>query len=424
MHTVLRSIRRTHGGIRPCLWSRLQSTSSTTKTPTTPLPIPSIPPRPEEPTPYVTTAQIREYIAPLYTRFWAVNYFHREILLREGELVEESFVAPGLNRAFTFRDFAAASNFLKDVEDIAGKEQHIPSITVRGSRLVSGTPHVEIASWTAQTVDAPSLLTPGESRIGPGITLKDARLAILLEKKFDESYLTNDIGVPSTKRPSRHTREPSTLEAITARQRKLDGVVLKREASQKLVVAEPKVGRHPIPNAPAASEGMCGDEEFANVLVPLFSRGWSVWYKGGTFHEGENVIASQVASLVGFFRFKSFDDCVALAQEILALAQKENVHDAVISIDANTVTVERLLRRTAEQDIPINDARFAVLVEQLVSDKYHHKLRDSNVYSIQRRAYPSSVEELKMHQFGRKSSRIRARAKDANASNAVRAAAA
>lgn len=196
---------------------------------------------------------------------------------------------------------------------------------------------VSVMSCTPRCEDAPSLLTKDGTRIGPGISLHDARFAIVLEKSF-YNFLCAKRGFDT---PWKRLEIPEHVDMIKAMQRDEDRALNKRELGRKEFVQTPSledVIPHPLPEPPSCvSNEPCTDQDFEETIVPLYSRGWYVVYNNVTVGIKEKRKLEKQPVLNGFFRFTSFPVAMQFSRDLLDLAEAEKV-SALILVSGGMMT--------------------------------------------------------------------------------------
>ncbi|KAF8637908.1 hypothetical protein AX17_002531 [Amanita inopinata Kibby_2008] len=252
---------------------------------------------------------------------------------------------------------------------------------------------VSVNLATMECRDAPSLLTESGTRIGPGISLRDARFANLIERQFQDRYLNVGRGYEL---PWRNISVPTSIEELKVKQREVDEKFLrKRERSLPEVNFAPGASPLPVPEPLVASETSCDDGDFTSVISPLYTRGWSVVFNHVPKLKENRGILEKYPVLNGFFKLKSFRAAALFGQDVIALSRAENMSLSLF-IEMQTITVQGL-SQTSRPEITRRDARFATLVERLFIDKYSGDARAASVHLFGRLVQPESVEELRKH---------------------------
>lgn len=176
-------------------------------------PLPELPDKPKYPCPYLTDAEITTYLVPLYKRGWTVQSSNKAA--RQGH----PSVAPALVKRFLFLKQRGYANlqFTEDIERFQKDEDHHCSVFRRGMALVLRT-----HTHTARPL--PLVGVPHPLKVRPGITLRDVRLAILVERAF-EVHLVRGTGDPRTMRAdTRPAMCPLTMQDMEERRLPYDAI--------------------------------------------------------------------------------------------------------------------------------------------------------------------------------------------------------
>ncbi|PFH49906.1 hypothetical protein AMATHDRAFT_62189, partial [Amanita thiersii Skay4041] len=340
--------------------------------------------------------QLQQYIQPLLKGHWALRFHTRTLLLKGGELLGVKYLVPCLRRWFHFGNVDDASAFLKDVVRVSEEEGNEPLLVIKEHVGEEKEYRVAVYSMTPDCHDAVSLIAKGSQRVGPGLSLMDARFGIILEREFSDNYLSTGRG----RDPKwRWTQVPKNVYWIKERQwrgeRALIRQMTKPVFGSMVTPSLEGVVPLPIPDAPASAEGACGDEEFTTLIKPLYSRGWYVVYN----HQLRKLSNAEITLkkypiMTGFYDLKMFDVAVAFTQDVLTLARAENIAVS-LWVDSRTVTVQGTSEMS--MNISLREARFAILVERLFAEKYKGHPRTDDVHPLSLLAQPQTVKELRNH---------------------------
>ncbi|KAI0951335.1 hypothetical protein AcW1_008402 [Taiwanofungus camphoratus] len=187
-------------------------------------PLPALPAAPRYPCPYLTDEEISQYLMPLYCRAWFVG--SSEWLRDYNQAPNRS--SPELVKTFHFHEHEHAVKFVDQVEVIHSSENHHSTISLSDREA-----HIRIHTHEARPPKDPN--TEKLPKKLPGITLRDVRLAILLEHVF-QGYLSRDEGdVRSQRPPGPIHMEPSTIEEIEGRR----SLPLQRQESHNKAETKP-----------------------------------------------------------------------------------------------------------------------------------------------------------------------------------------
>ncbi|KAI0705793.1 hypothetical protein C8T65DRAFT_652761 [Cerioporus squamosus] len=163
-----------------------------------PVDFPELPPAPPYPCPFLTDQEIHTYLTPLYRRTWTIQPSKPEQVKKP---------APELVKRFTFASVRDVRKFLSRVMRIQASENHHaiqevdePSVTIR----VHTHSGLRPASHPEE---------PRKARIRPGITLRDIRLAYLLEGAADKYGCVES----RSRRGMLPEEQPRSAEALEAR---------------------------------------------------------------------------------------------------------------------------------------------------------------------------------------------------------------
>ncbi|PCH42522.1 hypothetical protein WOLCODRAFT_72172, partial [Wolfiporia cocos MD-104 SS10] len=147
-------------------------------------PLPELPPAPDYPCSYLTQADINTYLLPLYHRAWVVgsSEYSREV---SGPPLPNA--SPELAKQFWFQqgNHEAALTFRREIQEIQS--------------------------------DEPLPTSPGrQPPMRPGITLRDVRLAMLIERAF-ERHLAHGVASAWSQNMQRTATRPLTEDDIEQR---------------------------------------------------------------------------------------------------------------------------------------------------------------------------------------------------------------
>ncbi|KAF8630019.1 hypothetical protein AX15_003151, partial [Amanita polypyramis BW_CC] len=290
------------------------------------VPIPEFPPAPKSPLVYVTENEYQTYVKPLFWYRWSLKFLRRNLYLIDGELRSGVFSSPHLRRTLYFNGTEHIKSFVRDINEIIASEKHEPFVSIRTNDNNPDVYQVSIFSNTHQCHDAPSLLHEGGTRIGPGISLLDARIANLVERHFQEKYLKPGHGFD---RPWKHQTIPADVENIKKMHLEADEKMMEKELSSFDSIITPDLGGvipMPVPEAPLRVYGeTCTDDDFARVISPLYTRGWYIVYNNiPKENDSGQVVIEKHPVLNGFYRFRSFDTAVQFSQDVIDLARAED----------------------------------------------------------------------------------------------------
>ncbi|KZT73564.1 hypothetical protein DAEQUDRAFT_662081 [Daedalea quercina L-15889] len=148
-------------------------------------PLPSLPEAPKYPCPYLTEQEIAMYLQPLYEQGWFIGSSE---FMKDKRLGREVEYAPQLVKIFRFSPThpehrEALLAFMESVSQMQTAENHHCNVLVDGES-------VQIRTHTHSARPLPNT-NEENPRERPGITLRDVRLAILVEQLFHD-HLRND----------------------------------------------------------------------------------------------------------------------------------------------------------------------------------------------------------------------------------------
>ncbi|EMD31305.1 hypothetical protein CERSUDRAFT_119863 [Gelatoporia subvermispora B] len=150
-----------------------------------------LPPLPAKPlrksTTHLTSEEIQDYLEPLYSRGWVVYSSQRAYGSSPySPDASEGGPSPELVKGLWFRSNASAVRFLRTALDIAEKENHHPTHISLISR------HIILRMHTHEAVPNEELSHVVQDPVVPGITLRDVRLAYLLENAYVHAVINRE----------------------------------------------------------------------------------------------------------------------------------------------------------------------------------------------------------------------------------------
>ncbi|KZT02569.1 uncharacterized protein LAESUDRAFT_762696 [Laetiporus sulphureus 93-53] len=170
--------------------------------------LPSLPETPPYPCPYLDDVEIVEYLEPLYSCGWYVG--------SSRDVKFESFprAAPELVKRFRFtkQHRSLAMQFVRDINEIQIKEDHHATLVITQG-VISVRTHTHSARPRAVSDSAQS------RKNVPGVTLRDVRLAMLIEKAFRPYLDRHDADSASQKAKDILDMLPTTVQQMEARRR-------------------------------------------------------------------------------------------------------------------------------------------------------------------------------------------------------------
>lgn len=275
----------------------------------------------------ISESQFQTFIRPMLTRGWKLWFRRRYFMLEDSKLVFRTHFAPHFGRTFSFESIESGSKFLRDVETIVDKEsvsvnsctgpkrglttdllKHEPMIMLR-----RGGKSITVATYTQEASGAPTT-HPGSR--GPGITLSDVNLAIMIEHIYPES----DVQV------SHHSEDIRSVAYLWGLQKK--GQWITAQAATKSYVAPRKFRVLAIPSLPPSSRAWCSDDDYASLLVPLYTRGFRVFH-GSRY--GLETPLTKTPFLSRAFPFPTVKSAFAFAHDLLNAIRDEQVKQTRIS---------------------------------------------------------------------------------------------
>jgi len=146
------------------------------------LPLPPLPNAPNYPCPYLTKEEIVRYLSPLYQQGWFIGSSE---FTKDKRLPRDDDAAPELVKIFFFgpEHHEAAFEFAESVGNVQTAEDHHCTMLVDNESV-----HIRTHTHSARPLPKTPDEKPPQS---PGITLRDVRLAILIEQKF-QAHLKRD----------------------------------------------------------------------------------------------------------------------------------------------------------------------------------------------------------------------------------------
>lgn len=143
-----------------------------------------IPSPPEALNHFLTEEDIDHYVKPMITRKWAVLQNNGQLNTKKDTL----FFA----KEFKFTGYDATMSFINDIASIVREENHHPEVAFD---YVT----VKVQTQTHRIANSAFSVRCADGKI-PGITRKDLRLAIRIEKLFTEVYLSDGRGLATGKK--------------------------------------------------------------------------------------------------------------------------------------------------------------------------------------------------------------------------------
>ncbi|KAF9644029.1 hypothetical protein BDM02DRAFT_1242909 [Thelephora ganbajun] len=157
----------------------------------------TLPEPPAYPCPHLTN-----FVAlnPLYQRHWRVCASYNNV--RDVKTV-------ALEKKFTLTKYRHTLEFFNDVmglQGICAKEKHHPI----GVRFTFTT-----LTFTLKTSNAVPAHSPPDPPRSPGITLRDMRLATLIEKLFEDKFVLSGKGLGSTDAPDARDQPSDPTDVVS-----------------------------------------------------------------------------------------------------------------------------------------------------------------------------------------------------------------
>ncbi|KAJ7883252.1 hypothetical protein B0H13DRAFT_2046961 [Mycena leptocephala] len=356
----------------------------------TPLPEPPPPPLalPFASVQSITEAEIDRYVAPLYQRKWLIFTEMPNLILTDDALERSARTVPMLGKKFWFLRGRAATNFLADVVDFARQEKHEPRITMLLGRVKQ---HVLVRMHTTRTLGDTEELSG--TNVTPGLSVRDLRLAILLENHFQDKYVASRQALPLPPlllhpdvpdrdrirrlQDSKIPRAANTIQADT-----------KWTPSSLTMSALPPLPEH------ESAETICTNAHFDAFLRPLYTRGWHATFLPIV---GEDKLYVPMLCLTGFFRFTDLTAAIAFIRDVVGYPwYKEDKAELHFLVDAQTVRAQ-LVYPPEYVALTVGNLRAAWRIEQIFHDDYFGSARMSDVHPYRNHGthQPGSVEELR-----------------------------
>ncbi|KAJ7282585.1 hypothetical protein C8J57DRAFT_1499571 [Mycena rebaudengoi] len=377
--TVSRSSRlaSTTTKLRTSKNSKVNTTSkkSSSKKPTPPFPI--TPPKiwkPSDAPRQITEKEFSDYVQPLFLQQWRISPDLHVLSLEKDEIKRQPRVVPFLCRTFPFASVKTVSRFLLDVRQAVEHEKHYPILSFNSRRW-----NVVVKTHT------PNAVGPNASAVGPGLTDRDMRLAVILQRLFVEHYVSQ-----------RRVPEPvpgpgelfPTLAALTTKFSEKCAAV--KQESSPVAAAAPSPA---LPLAlPLPDDALCKDRDFRKYLFPLYARGWSAALH--IVQAQKTGLYSEVAALSRVFGFTTFKAATTFVAELMELATQDKAeYDFVL--DSNTVRLRMLNREKGDgraSQLSLRNLRYAVRAEELFAAKFAGRARLVPVDANQ--LQPQTVAEL------------------------------
>ncbi|KAF5344645.1 hypothetical protein D9756_011230 [Leucocoprinus leucothites] len=151
-------------------------------------PLPELPPPVQGwPTFWIHSKDAQEYLYPLYFRGWGVRFLPRKYYASHSDRYTAH-----LTTDFTLCNYNCASKFIKDLNSICETEKHHPSsfslLNAAGQRpVLSLYVQTHTALRPRWNEEDPSADPPLSRRV-PGITRRDLRFALLVERLYDSYH--------------------------------------------------------------------------------------------------------------------------------------------------------------------------------------------------------------------------------------------
>ncbi|KIM45526.1 hypothetical protein M413DRAFT_442196 [Hebeloma cylindrosporum] len=157
----------------------------------------------EKTTPLITETEVRRYIYPLHHRGWTVQRMkHKDGFHESGQ------ESPFLVGQWTFKGPVSARKFLKELLRIEDLEKHHASFNLWPGKRPVFTVMTQTHSARKHPIAVPDNSTE------PGITLRDVRLAVLLESFLQESQIPLYNGGAAPSQRNQAGTEKLTWEAL------------------------------------------------------------------------------------------------------------------------------------------------------------------------------------------------------------------
>ncbi|OCH94838.1 hypothetical protein OBBRIDRAFT_884398 [Obba rivulosa] len=152
--------------------------------------LPDLPPKPplRKASAHLSSNEIRHFLRPLYVRFWSVISSLEAYGVARDYTGRDREPSPELVKAFPFATNAFAVKFLMTVMGIAEQEGHHPTHVTLRNRIVEFRMHTHSA--------VPGIEQSMPEGNVPGITLRDVRLAYLMENAYVHALLSREAWPP------------------------------------------------------------------------------------------------------------------------------------------------------------------------------------------------------------------------------------
>lgn len=187
-------------------------------------PIPELPPRPHYPALQIGDKELKQFVIPLYSRKWGILYGFKQGVVNKNKWYKSAQMA----KTFDFTTFEATMDFVTEVarlaqtEDVSsdqlvtiavydtyGVSQHFPNIAFEKTRV-----YVQTYTSAAFQDGHHALTEDLVERQRPGITLRDIRIAILLEETFSRHFLTSRQGLAGERKLRPQANLPQCIAEI------------------------------------------------------------------------------------------------------------------------------------------------------------------------------------------------------------------
>ncbi|KAF8659702.1 hypothetical protein AX16_001805 [Volvariella volvacea WC 439] len=150
--------------------------------------IPNVPRVKDHEVPWIGESDFEQYLRPLYDLGWAIDFKSR-LAEQEAPAPSKLLSAARIKTVFTLPNYSMALKFLTRVVKTGQKEKHYPNIAILKDKLprVWITIHTDSAYRFIWDDEDPQ--TPVSERMYPGVTLRDLRLAALIESRYATEFL-------------------------------------------------------------------------------------------------------------------------------------------------------------------------------------------------------------------------------------------
>jgi len=168
-------------------------------------PIPPLPSLPEYPVFQINDKELKDYVVPLYSRKWAILYGYKRCITNKDTWYKSALIS----KMFEFSTFEATMDFVTEVARLAQAEDHYPNIAFERTKVYyqSYTPSAFCNTQGASSEDL-------FERQQPGITLRDIRLAILVEDNFSRHFLGSGHALPGKPQLRFEVERPESIAEI------------------------------------------------------------------------------------------------------------------------------------------------------------------------------------------------------------------